>query len=322
MLKPLNQCNILVTPTSFAKYNKNFIYILEKAVNKVTYNTTGRPLTEEDLIPLVSDIDGFIAGLDFITAKVMKTAKKLKVISRYGTGVDRVDLEAARDMGIVVTNTPGANSISVAELTIGLAIASARNITVGDRMTKEGNWPRLSGVSLSEKTFGIIGLGSIGKEVAKRLTGFNMKILAYDIHFDYAFANNYNIEYADIETILKSSDFISLHLPVCRETENMINKNTLAKMKKDVILINTARGELIDEEALYESIKCGYVKKAALDTYRKEPPDPKSKLLTVQEVITLPHMGAATDDSSNEMTKISIEECLSVLRGEKPRYEV
>ena len=114
MLKPLNQCNILVTPTSFAKYNKNFIYILEKAVNKVTYNTTGRPLTEEDLIPLVSDIDGFIAGLDFITAKVMKTAKKLKVISRYGTGVDRVDLEAARDMGIVVTNTPGANSISVA----------------------------------------------------------------------------------------------------------------------------------------------------------------------------------------------------------------
>ena len=322
LIKPLNQCKILVTPTSFAKYNKDYISMLENAVKKVTYNRTGKPLSEKDLILLVSDIDGFIAGLDDITSGVIKAAINLKVISRYGTGVDRVDLKAAKKAGIFVTNTPGANSVSVAELTIGLAISAARNIPDGNTRTKNGSWPRLSGTSLSGKTFGIIGLGSIGKEVAKRLSCFNMKILAYDINFDTDFAIHYDIVYTDTDRIFTSSDFISLHIPVFKDTINIINKKSLAKMKKGAILINTARGDLVDEDALYESLKSGHLRAAALDAFKEEPPNPQNKLLSLPQVIAVPHMGAATDDASNEMTRISIEECFAVLRGEMPKYPV
>jgi D-3-phosphoglycerate dehydrogenase len=322
LIKPLNQCNILVTPTSFAKYNKDHIFMLENAVKKVTYNTTGKPLSEKDLIPLVAGIDGFIAGLDDITSGVIKAAVNLKVISRYGTGVDRVDLKAANKAGIFVTNTPGANSISVAELTIGLAISAARNIPEGNTRTKNGSWPRFSGTSLSGKTFGIIGLGSIGKEVAKRLSCFNIKILAYDISFDAGFASRYDIIYADIDRILTSSDFISLHIPVFKDTVNIINRKSLAKMKQGAILINTARGELVDEDALYNSLKSGHLRAAALDAFKEEPPDPQNKLLSLPQVTAVPHMGAATDDASNEMTRISIEECFAVLRGEMPKHAV
>lgn len=322
LTKPLNLCNILVTPTSFAKYNNDYRFVLESAVKKVTYNTTGRPLSERDLLPLVSGIDGFIAGLDDITSGVIKSAGSLKVISRYGTGVDRVDLKAAKDAGIFVTNTPGANSASVAELTIGLAIAAARNITGANSRTKNGDWPRISGMSLSGKTFGIIGLGSIGKEVAKRLSCFNMKILAYDISFDAVFANQYGIIYADTDRIFSSSDFISLHTPVFKDTVNIVNKKTLVKMKKGAILINTARGELVNEDDLYNSLITGHLKAAALDAFKEEPPDRGNKLLSLPQVITVPHIGAATDDASNEMTKISIEECFAVLKGERPKYAV
>jgi len=233
-----------------------------------------------------------------------------------------VDLKAAKNAGIFVTNTPGVNAVSVAELTIGLAISAARNITEGNILTKNGDWPRISGTSLSGKTFGIIGLGSIGREVAKRLSCFNMKILAYDINFDAVFASKHDIIYADTDRIFTSSDFISLHVPVFKDTVNIINKKTLAKMKKGAILINTARGELINESDLYNSLKSGQLKAAALDAFKEEPPEPGNKLLLLPQVITVPHIGAATDDASNEMTRISIEECFAVLKGERPKYGV
>jgi D-3-phosphoglycerate dehydrogenase len=321
-VKLLKDCKILVTPTSFSRYDKNLALNLEKAVGKVIYNTTGKPLNERDLSPLVLDIDGYIAGLDEITENVIQNAPNLKIISRYGTGTDNVDLKAAKNAGIYVTNTPGANSVSVAELTIGFAIAAARNIPEGNIKTKNGEWPRLSGSTLHEKTFGLIGLGNIGKEVAKRLYAFGATILAYDINIDMDFAEKYNIEYCDIEKILSSSDFVSLHIPIFKDTINIINTSSLAKMKKGTILINTARGELIDEDALYSSIASGHIRAAALDTFKLEPPGSSNKLISLPQVIATPHIGAATDNASNEMTRISIEECLLVLKGEKPRYLV
>lgn len=319
--KELKECSVLVTPTSFAKYDKSFAKLLESTVGKVEYNTTGKPLKEDELIPIIDKFDGMIAGLDEITEKVIKKAKNLKVIARYGTGVDRVDLEAAKKAGIIVTNTPGANSVSVAELAIALTLAALRNLIVGNNQTKMGNWPRLSGASLSGKTFGIIGLGSIGKEVATRIFSFNAKILAYDINQDKDFASKYNINYVDFDTLLSNSDIVSLHIPVFPETKSIINRKTLLKMKKDAILINTSRGELVDEDALYESLVSGHLKAAALDTFIHEPPA-GSKLLTLEQVIVTPHMGAATDDASNEMTRITVMDCIAVLKGEKPKYPV
>lgn len=321
-VKPLKDCKVLVTPTSFARYNRNLVKDLEKAVGIVVYNTTGKPLKEQELISLISDVDGFIAGLDDITASVIKFAKNLKIITRYGSGVDRVDLKAAKEAGIYVTNTPGANSVSVAELTIGLAIMAARNVVEGNNETKKGEWSRLSGISLAEKTFGIIGLGNIGKEVAARLDAFGVKILAFDINLDKEFAKKYNILFTDLDTVLSSSDFISLHIPVFKDTIDIINKYTLAKMKKNAIFINTSRGELVDEDALYKSLTCGHLRAAALDAFKKEPPEADNRLLTLPQVITTPHIGAATDNASDQMTRMSISECLAVLKGERPKYIV
>ena len=321
-MKPLKDCKILVTPTSFSRYDYSLAKKLENTVGSVIYNNTGKPLSERELIPLVADIDGFIAGLDDITSNVIKAAKNLKVIARYGTGVDRVDLKAAKEAGIYVTNTPGANSVSVAELAIGLAITAARNILEGNNGIKKGTWPRLSGTTLSGKTFGIIGLGSIGKEVAKRLRAFGLKLIAYDIFFDKEFLKEYRIESVDLKSLFSKSDFISLHIPVSGDTVNIINRESLARMKKGSILINTARGELVDEDALYESLVSGHLKAAALDAFKKEPPDEDNKLLSLSQIITTPHIGAATDNASDEMTKISIDECLAVLRGKKPKYIV
>lgn len=321
-IKHLKECKILVTPTSFARYNRNLAKELENAVKGVVYNTSGKPLTEGELIPLIGDIDGYIAGLDEINAKVIGAAKELKVIARYGTGVDRVDLKAAKEHGIYVANTPGANSVSVAELTIGLAITAARNILEGNNSTKKGNWPRLSGITLANKTFGLIGLGSIGKEVAKRLKVFNLKIIAYDILYEEGFFKECSIESVSLDVLFSTSDFISLHIPISDDTVNIINRDSLARMKKGAILINTARGELIDEDALYESLVSNHLRAAALDTFKKEPPETDNKLLTLPQVIATPHMGAATDNASNEMTRISIDECLAALKGKKPKYTV
>ncbi|HEY5500362.1 MAG TPA: phosphoglycerate dehydrogenase [Candidatus Humimicrobiaceae bacterium] len=321
-LKELKDCNILVTPTSFAKYNRNLAADFEKIVGNVQYNNTGKPLKEDDLIPIIGKFDAMIAGLDEITSNVINNAKNLKIIARYGAGVDRVDLTAAKKSGIYVTNTPGANSVSVAELAIGLTFAAMRNIIAGNIQTKSGGWPRLSGMSLCNKIFGIIGLGSIGKEVAVRLSSFKVKILAFDIYFDKDFASRHSVEYTDLDTLLRLSDIVSLHIPVFPDTRLMINNANLQKMKKGSILINTSRGELVDEEALYDSLVSGQLKAAALDAFMQEPPLPGNKLLSLDQVIATPHIGAATDNASDEMTRISIMDCIAVLKGEKPKYPV
>lgn len=320
--KPLRECKILVTPRSFAKYDKSLKDKLENSVKKVSYNDKGRPLKEEELIDIIGEFDGYIAGLDKITKKVIDNKKELKIIARYGTGVDRVDLEAAKSAGIYVTNTPGANSVSVAELTIGMAISASRNIVYANNQVRKGKWLRIEGISLVDKTFGIIGLGNVGKEVALRLKPFVCRVLAYDTKFDYEFSKKNNIDFLEIDNLLKESDFVSLHIPVCPQTVNMVDKSFLEKMKKGSFLINTARGELVDEIALYNSIKNGYLKGAALDAFRDEPCNPDNPLLKLSQVIVTSHIGAATDNASNKMTSISISECIAVLKGDKPSFAV
>jgi D-3-phosphoglycerate dehydrogenase len=320
--KPLKECHILVTPTSYGKYDKNLILKLEEMVKEVVYNTKGKPLSSDELAPIIENFDGMIAGLDEINKQVISRAKNLKVISRYGSGYDRVDIEAAKEAGIYVTNTPGANSVSVAELTIGLAIAAARSIPYANIETKKGEWPRLNGITLQEKVFGLIGMGSIAKEVALRLKGFNCKLVTYHRHSNPEFEGEHNIEYCSLDDLLGKSDFVSLHLPVASNTSRMVNKDFLNKMKKGSILINTSRGELIDEGALYESLKSGHLRAAALDAFSKEPPDHDNPLLSLPQVIVTPHMGAGTDMAANEMGRMTMEDCIAVLKGESPKYIV
>jgi D-3-phosphoglycerate dehydrogenase len=318
----LKQCRLLVTPTSYGKNDPLLKTQLEEQVGEVIYNPAGKPLISAQVAELLPGIDGYIAGVDAIDAQALENADCLKVISRYGVGIDNVDLAAARQKGIVVTNTPGANSVSVAELALGLMLSLARQIPEAVDAVHQGKWPRYAGVSLEGKTVGILGLGAIGKQLARRLAGFSCRVLAYDPIADVAFAKDNGVELAPIDEVVAEADFLSLHLPLLPETRCLVNTAFLQKMKKGSYLINTSRGEIVDEDALLQALKSGHLKGAGLDAFTVEPPDPKHPLLALPQVIATPHLGAQTDGATSNMGWLALRDCLAVLKGEEPKYRV
>jgi D-3-phosphoglycerate dehydrogenase len=318
----LKQCRVLVTPRSYGKDDPSLKTDLEQLVGEVVYNTTERPLTSEELASMIHDFDGMIAGLDAIDRTVIEAAQRLKVIARYGVGVDQVDLAAAQAQGIIVTNTPGANAVSVAELAIGLMLSLARNIPAAVETTHAGSWPRMRGTTLEGKVIGLLGLGAIGKQVARRLTGFSCVVLAYDPVVEAADAKAYGAELRPRNEVIQQADFLSLHLPVLPDTRNMVNAEFLRQMKPGAYLVNTARGELVDEEALYDALQSGHLRGAALDDFQQEPPGADHPLLALPQVIATPHMGGQADGATNAMGRMALNDCLAVLRGEEPAHRV
>jgi D-3-phosphoglycerate dehydrogenase len=321
-MKPLDQCQVLVTPTSYGSQNPTLKTELEALTGTVKYNKTGKPLSSEQLQKLLPGMDGMIAGLDEIDQAALDTAEGLRVIARYGVGYNNVDLEAASARNIIVTNTPGANAGSVAELTVGLILNLVRPILPAVSDTKSGKWPRFKGYSLEGKTVGLVGCGAIGKETAKRLAGFGSKNIAFDIYPDHQFSEDYLLEYTSLDDLLARADIVSLHLPGTPETEGIVNEEFLSKMKLGSWLVNTARGDLVDESALVSALEKGHLAGAGLDVYRKEPPDPDSPLMNMDQVIATPHMGAHSDSATNTMGRMALDECLAVLRGEEPKFKV
>ena len=318
----LNECKILVTATSYGKSDPSLKSFLEDRVGKVVYNPLSKPLTSAQLQELLPGVDGWVAGLDEINEAALACADRLKVLSRYGVGVDNVDLAAARARAICVTNTPGANSVSVAELTIGLLLALARHIPAAVNATRRGEWPRLTGSSLEGKTVGILGLGAIGKKLALRLAGFGCRVLAYDPFPSEAFAAQNNITLLPMPAVIGESDFISLHLPLLPETRGLVNDTFLSQVKHGAYLINTSRGEVVDEAALLRALQSGRLAGVALDAFNQEPPDPANPLLALPQVLVTPHMGAHADSAANSMGWMAAEDCLAVLEGRNPKYPV
>lgn len=316
--RPVSECHILVTPTSFGRQNATIKTFLEKSVACVVYNPTNRPLKALELQALIPDIDGYIAGLDEIDASVIERSNRLRVIARYGVGIDNVDLEAATYKGIIVTNTPGANSVAVAELAIGLILALARLICLANQAIRSGEWPRYNGTGLRGNTAGLIGLGSIGREVAVRLQAFGCRVLAADPFLSPEQASSSGASLVPLSRLLEESDFVSLHAPLLESTVNMVDKAFLNTMKPGAFLINTARGELVDEAALLEALESGRLRGAALDCFRQEPPSMDHPLLKLPQVILTPHSGSHTDDAVNQMGRMAVESCLAALRGNRP----
>jgi D-3-phosphoglycerate dehydrogenase len=311
---------ILATPTSLRPDDENpAIERLKKFADEIIFNPAGRPLTEEELVPLLEDCDGYIAGLDFVTAKVVESCKKLKVISRYGAGVDRVDIDAASGRGIAVCNTPGVNAEAVADLAFGLILSVARRIPALDRLTKEGKWTRSTGVELSGKTIGILGLGAIGRAVARRARGFSMRVLAFDPYMDEAYARVNGIETADFGGAVKNADVLSLHLPLNDETRHIINGEVMSGMKRGAIIINAARGGLVDERAACELLKSGHLGGLGLDVYEEEPPA-ASPLFEMDNVVATPHTGAHTREATANMAALAVSNLIDVLSGKDCKY--
>ena len=321
-MKPLYDCHILVTATSYGQHDAGLKSELEAAVGRVTYNETGRPLSSSQLAALLPGVDGHIAGLDTIDAAALAAADGLRVVARYGVGVDNVDLAAAAARGVVVTNTPGANARSVAELTVALLLLLARPVLRAAAETRAGGWPRLPGLSLAGKTVGLVGFGAIGRQTARLLAGFDCRLLAYDPLLNEATAAALGVRAAALDELLAASDFVSLHAPVTPATRGMVDEAFLAGMKPGAVLLNTARGELVDEAALLGALTSGRLRGAALDAFAAEPPGGDNPLLALPNVIATPHMGAHTDGATTAMGRMALADCLAVLRGEEPRYRV
>ena len=306
---------ILITPTSFKPDSESpAMKKLKSFSNSLVFNPGKKPLSEDELIPLLEGCTGCIAGLDNYTAKVIESVKDLKVISRYGAGVDKVNLDAAKANNIAVCNTPGANAQAVADFTFALLLSVARKVSVLDRKAKEGQWPRSNGTELYSKTIGVLGLGAIGKAVAKRASGFSMKILAYDpfINKEYAEANG--IIPADFEAIAKEADFLSLNLPLTDETRNLISADVMKNMRKGAIIVNTARGGLIDEAAAYEHLASGHLGGMGLDVFEEEPPQ-RTPLFDLDNVVITPHTSAHTAEATAAMADMSVQNLIDVLSG-------
>jgi D-3-phosphoglycerate dehydrogenase len=322
MVKPLKDCKVLVTPTSYGVNDPSLRAQLEAAVGEVVYNTSGKPLSSTQLVEVIPGVDGYIAGLDAIDRQALAAADALRVIARYGVGVDAVDLQTAKEKGIVVTNTPGANSGSVAELTVGLMISLLRNIPTAAQATKSGEWPRMRGLSLEGKVIGLVGFGAIGKQVAQRLSGFGCRVVAFDLVAYEEQAAALGVELLPLAEVIQIADLLSLHCPATEETRGMVDAAFLEKMKPGSYLINTARGELVDEEALYTALQSGKLRGAALDDFSEQPPEADNPLLGLPQVLATPHMGAHTDGATNAMGWGALNDCLAVLRGEEPQNRV
>jgi D-3-phosphoglycerate dehydrogenase len=262
--------------------------------------TNAGKLTQEQLVAQVGDADALMirSGVK-ITREVLAAAKNLKIVARAGVGVDNVDLPAATEYGVVVVNTPGGNTISTAEFTLGLMLSVARFIPQGDASLKAGKWDRKTfiGVELRGKTLGIVGYGRIGRAVAKRALAFDMTVLAYDPFVSAEQAQESGATKVELDELYQRSDFITLHALVNNDTQHMINASALAKMKDGVRIVNAARGGLIDDVALAEALKSGKVAGAALDVYEEEPPPSSHPLIGLTNVIDTPHLAASTSDA-------------------------
>jgi D-3-phosphoglycerate dehydrogenase len=284
---------LLFTTSSFDFSNFKERYVLENKGFEFVANPYGRRLSELEVSDLLDErVVGMVAGTEPLTRAVMEKAKALKVISRCGIGLDNVDMEAAREWGIKVYNTPDAPTIAVAELTLAHILSLARHVAASDRRLRQGIWQPTMGPLIAKQTVGIIGFGRIGKQIARLIAPFGAKILAYDpepfVGFD-------NVERVNLEKLLQAGDIITLHLPYSRATHHLINEETIGLMKSTALLINVARGGLIDEQALYKALQGRRISGAALDCFEEEPY--KGPLLGCENVQLTPHMGSYANEA-------------------------
>lgn len=285
---------------------------------KVAENTTDRPMSPDALIASVKDVYAVFVGLEVWDAVAFDAARQLKLLCRWGVGVDNIDLEEAKARGVTVTNAAGANRTSVAEHALALALGLMKHTAEYDRRTKGGQWHRVVSTELRGKTFGIVGMGTIGKTLADLLRGFGTRTLAYDIEIDQAYCSLHHVTPVSLETLLAEADVVSLHVPDTPQTHHIINKETLALMKSDAYLINTARGGLVDESALVGALSKGKLGGVALDVFETEPTDERNPLFRFDKVNATPHVAAFSRETFSNVAWTCIDALEKCVAGEQP----
>ena len=280
-------------------------------------------LTDEDTLEALQGCVAVIAGSDPYTDRVLAGLPQLRIISRNGVGYDRIDVAAATRRGVAVTITPDSNHQAVAEHALALMLAVARSIAQSAIDTRSGNWRRRSvAIPLRGRTLGILGLGRIGRSVAIRAAAFGMRLLAFEKFPDMPFVKAHAIELVDLDTLLSRSDFVTLHMPMSAETKEIINRQTLARMQPGSVLINTARGALVNEPDLVEAIKSGHLAGAGLDVLATEPPPEDHPLLALDNVIVSPHIAAFDSQAIEEMAIDAARNILDLFAGKWPAASI
>jgi glyoxylate reductase len=286
------------------------------------------PPSKEEIVQNSKDCEGMVTLLsDPIDAEIIDSLPNLKVIAQYAVGYDNIDLEHATSKGIIVTNTPGVLTETTADLTWALILSASRRIVEADAYVKAGHWKvawgpeLLLGLDIHGATLGIVGMGRIGKAVAKRASGFNMRILytSRSIHEkDTDLIKTLHAQEVELPILLRESDIVSLHVPLTPQTKYMIGKDEMALMKPGAILINTSRGPVIDEQALYDALKSGHLGAAGLDVFADEPIKPENPLLSLTNIVVVPHIGSASTQTRSIMAKMCAENLRRALNGERP----
>lgn len=276
-------------------------------------------ITAEDILNVIPEFDAILVrSRTQVTREVIEAGKNLKLIARAGVGVDNVDIEAATEKSVLVINAPNGNTVSACELTCAHILSISRNMYPAMRALKDGVWNRKDfvGYEVAEKTLGVVGLGRIGREVGKRMKAFDMKVIGYDPLIPASLVEPLGIEFVSLEEIWRRSDYISVHVPLLPETKHLINKDTLAKCKQGVMIINCARGGVIDEAALLEALVSKQVYAAALDVYEEEPPT-NHEIVQHPHVNPTPHLGASTHDGQRRVGEEIVDEIIKLTKGEK-----
>ncbi|RLE54748.1 MAG: D-glycerate dehydrogenase [Thermoprotei archaeon] len=287
------------------------------------------PPPYEVLLEKAKQADALLTMLtDRIDANLLQQAKKLRIVAQMAVGFDNIDINTATKLGVYVTNTPGVLTEAVAELTWALILAVARRIVEADHFVRWGEWSRtktgwhplmMLGAELKGKVLGIIGLGRIGSRVAEiAVKGFGMKVIYYDVVRREDLEKQLGIEYRDLDTLLQEADIVSIHVPLTKETYHMINEEKLRKMKKGAILINTARGKVVDTEALIKALREGWIAGAGLDVFEEEPLPPHHPLTAFKNVVLVPHIGSATYETRHAMAELVAENLIAFYEGRVP----
>lgn len=313
---------ILLTTTSYQDTPGPHHQLLESS--GVEVDRQRGPLPEAKMLELAGDYDAFLCGDDAITRAVLdKSLPKLKIISKYGIGVDKIDVAGCTELGIPLTFCPGVNHTTVAEHTFGLMLGVFRHMIEQANAVRAGDWKRMTGHEIMGKTIGVIGLGRIGKEVVKRAKAFEMNVVGLDLYWPEEFAKQYSVEKVDtFDEIFASCDIVSLHTNLTDETRNMIRTETIAKMKPDVVIVNCARGELVNSADMAKALEAGNVGGYATDVLDEEPPSSDHPLISAPNCLITPHIGSRTFESVERQAMMATENLIRCLKGEQPLAQV
>jgi len=308
---------LLTTPRFLAFEAMIRQYLADHGCAVLEHAAHDMQMKEETLLALVPEAAGLITALEPVTARVLAAAPRLRVICATGVGYDHIDVEAATARGVTVCISAGSNHQAVAELTLGLMIAVARQVAHGDRRLRSGRWEPLVGPELSGKTLGIVGLGRVGKAVALLARAFGMRVVATDVVLDHTFGTAHAVEYVPLQKLLRAADFVSLHCPLTEATRGLMNERTLGLMKPDAYLINTARGPVVEEEALSAALGSARIAGAALDVFEGEP-HIGARLRAAPNVVLTPHIGGSANEALERMMELALLNVTQVLEGSAP----